>query len=115
MHRCLQIDDTLRLIFNELEELTYDPLVPDLLRSRSLSTIRALASLARTCRAFKEPALDILWRHIPDLFILVSRIIPERSYIIVYGEFEESATLVVSSGSLYMVATVTIFTWFHSI
>ena len=38
-----------------------------------------LASLARTCRAFKEPALDILWEVLDDLTPL-ARCLPEISY-----------------------------------
>ncbi|TBU24731.1 hypothetical protein BD311DRAFT_766093, partial [Dichomitus squalens] len=102
MHRCLKINDTFRLTFNEHEDLTYDLVIPDLLRSRSLSTIRALAALAQTCRAFNEPALDILWRHIPDSFSLISRILPKRSHFIVRGEYEENATLYLT-GDLHAV------------
>ena len=38
-----------------------------------------LVSLARTCRAFKEPALDILWEVLDDLSPL-ARCLPEISY-----------------------------------
>ena len=39
-----------------------------------------MLSLARTCRAFKEPALDILWARLEDLSPLV-RCLPEASYV----------------------------------
>jgi hypothetical protein len=31
---------------------------------REDSRLSVIAALARTCKAFKEPALDILWQHI---------------------------------------------------
>jgi hypothetical protein len=38
-----------------------------------LSSCAALGSLARTCKTFKEPALDILWQELDGLEPLVSR------------------------------------------
>ncbi|KAF8441748.1 hypothetical protein L210DRAFT_441623, partial [Boletus edulis BED1] len=37
------------------------------------------ASLARTCRAFKEPALDLIWEELPNLCPL-AKCLPEMSY-----------------------------------
>ncbi|KAJ7605654.1 hypothetical protein FB45DRAFT_692084, partial [Roridomyces roridus] len=48
MHPCLRIAEIVDLIFEELKEC-------DLTRNRTL------AALARTCRGFHEPALDVLW------------------------------------------------------
>ncbi|KAF8441546.1 hypothetical protein L210DRAFT_3644823 [Boletus edulis BED1] len=38
-----------------------------------------LPALARTCRAFKEPALDLLWKNLPDPSPIV-RCLPEASH-----------------------------------
>ncbi|KAF8434139.1 hypothetical protein L210DRAFT_3485675, partial [Boletus edulis BED1] len=38
-----------------------------------------LVALARTCRAFKEPALDILWEQLDDLSP-IARCLPEASH-----------------------------------
>ncbi|KAF8156202.1 hypothetical protein K438DRAFT_2026370 [Mycena galopus ATCC 62051] len=59
MHRCLEILDVLGVILGELRpagtpwNLHYDSLG---------CKYRDLASLARTCRMFRDPALDILWK-----------------------------------------------------
>lgn len=39
-----------------------------------------LAALARTCRTFKEPALDMIWAELDDLTPLV-RCLPKASWI----------------------------------
>ncbi|KAF8552927.1 hypothetical protein OG21DRAFT_1415212, partial [Imleria badia] len=39
---------------------------------------KTLTALARTCNAFKEPALDVLWFDLDDLTSLV-RCLPEAS------------------------------------
>ncbi|KAJ7608573.1 hypothetical protein DFH06DRAFT_1111100 [Mycena polygramma] len=51
MHRCLRIPEILEIIFSSVLDLE-----PDFQRPRSL------AALARGCRIFKDPALDVLWR-----------------------------------------------------
>ncbi|KAG8213563.1 hypothetical protein J3R82DRAFT_10217 [Butyriboletus roseoflavus] len=38
-----------------------------------------LAALARTCQAFKEPALDVLWSELPDLSAL-ARCVPDATH-----------------------------------
>ena len=53
VHRCLLVPELFTLV---CEGLTHD-------YERSVT----LASLARTCRAFEGPALDILWRNIEGL------------------------------------------------
>jgi hypothetical protein len=40
-----------------------------------------LAALARTCRLLSDVALDLLWRHLPDLYIL-ARCLPESLWYI---------------------------------
>lgn len=70
MHRMLYVEEILREIFSNL-----------LFRSLMLfshSPRRDALALATTCRAFKEPALDILWEELPSLAPLV-RCLPGAS------------------------------------
>lgn len=67
MHQALQIQEVLRIIFAHF----FLPGTPP--------TTSDLHSLARTCRAFKEPALDLLWKELQDLSPL-ARCLPEVSY-----------------------------------
>ncbi|KAF8428489.1 hypothetical protein L210DRAFT_3419307 [Boletus edulis BED1] len=60
MHRALEIQEILLNIFEWERRDT-------------------LASLARTCHAFEEPALDLLWRVLPNLSPL-ARCLPDASY-----------------------------------
>ncbi|KAF8124950.1 hypothetical protein EV363DRAFT_1353197 [Boletus edulis] len=71
MHHSLDIPEILYNIFGHLApdqgwSWTYD----------QLPGIRTLAKLARTCRAFKEPALDVLWSELPD-FSALMRCVPD--------------------------------------
>ncbi|KAG6818781.1 hypothetical protein H0H93_001824 [Arthromyces matolae] len=50
MHRCLQIPEVVCIIFEHVRNL-----------SDSKNAHKALARLARTCKSFSSPALDILW------------------------------------------------------
>jgi hypothetical protein len=62
MHQTLYIDEIIREIFNICDE-----------EERSI-----LARLARCCRAWKDPALDNLWRRLPcaaPLFRLIPGIL----------------------------------------
>ncbi|KAG1746709.1 uncharacterized protein EDB91DRAFT_1118444 [Suillus paluster] len=57
MHRALQLDDIIYILFrhvNELKPSTKYSVLGDVGR-------KTLATLARTCRTFHEPALDVLW------------------------------------------------------
>ena len=63
MHHALQIQEILLLIFYHCRH------------SRVTSDLPALA---RTCRAFKEPALDVLWEELDDPSPL-ARCLPEAS------------------------------------
>ncbi|KAF8123021.1 hypothetical protein EV363DRAFT_1229779 [Boletus edulis] len=62
MHPALQIQELLLNIFGHYSEATAD-----------------LAALARTCRAFKDPALDVLWEVLHSLCPLV-RCLPEACH-----------------------------------
>lgn len=69
MHPVLQIPEVLLNIFSRC--------VPSGFSAESRKSIdRDLAALARTCRAFKEPALDILWSDLQDPSPLL-RCLPE--------------------------------------
>ncbi|KAF8546966.1 hypothetical protein OG21DRAFT_1450750 [Imleria badia] len=71
MHRALELQEILSHIF-----LSYYPpvLSPDLHKK----VVSDLAGFARTCHAFKEPALDVLWRVLIDMSPL-ARCLPEAS------------------------------------
>ncbi|OJT06592.1 hypothetical protein TRAPUB_2553 [Trametes pubescens] len=78
MHHCLRIGEIVSQIFYELDSHIYDTRMrfPRRIVHRSESALRTLAALARTCQAFREPALDVLWREIPDLFVMINHLIP---------------------------------------
>lgn len=61
MHHALEIQEILLIIFGQCHP-------PD------------TAALARTCRAFKEPALDVLWEVLCDLSPL-AQCLPEASQL----------------------------------
>lgn len=64
-HRCLDIYEILEHIFR-------------LLSSREGGRhLRTLAALARTCKSFSEPALDLLWHSQTSLVPLISNLPPD--------------------------------------
>lgn len=63
MHTCLQISEILRIIFAEVTQVMAGGGVQP--------SYTTLYHLALTCRAFREPALDALWAHIPTPDVLV--------------------------------------------
>ena len=71
MHHALEIQEILLNIFGH-----YDP---HPWTADGCSDLRRLARLARTCRAFKEPALDILWQNLRGLAPL-AQCLPEASH-----------------------------------
>ena len=74
MHHALEIQEILSHIFSYCS-----PPVPSLyLIAFHRKTAPDLAALARTCCAFKEPALDALWKELIDLSPL-ARCLPEAS------------------------------------
>lgn len=72
MHDCLFIQEIVSAIFEELDEYVYDETIPEWIKYRQDESLQTLAALARTCRTFQGPALDILWRDIPDLSVLAN-------------------------------------------
>jgi hypothetical protein len=75
MHHALEIEEILSNIF---AYCSYSEEIPFLLICHREKTSPELAALARTCRAFTEPALDALWRELIDLSPL-ARCLPEAS------------------------------------
>jgi len=78
MHRALYVEDIIHDVFFYIQFHSPIIMLPDL-----QSQIDFL-SLARTCRTFKEPALDILWERLEDLSPLV-RCLPEASWVYLGG------------------------------
>ncbi|KAH6912237.1 hypothetical protein BKA70DRAFT_1535569 [Coprinopsis sp. MPI-PUGE-AT-0042] len=66
MHGCLYIPEILENIFSFYE---------------GYWKCRTLAKLARTCRAFKEPAIRLLWRHLPG-FEPIVKLLPSHVLIL---------------------------------
>ncbi|KAJ3544150.1 hypothetical protein NM688_g5772 [Phlebia brevispora] len=71
MHRCLSIEEILRIIFAHVRSngLEWAEVTRRLRQGRPLTLeglsrleFRTVLSLALTCRTFKEPALDLLWK-----------------------------------------------------
>ncbi|KIK77603.1 hypothetical protein PAXRUDRAFT_834947 [Paxillus rubicundulus Ve08.2h10] len=79
MHRCLLVNEIVCLIFEFIKE--WDEYPPQDGESKWSHTEgkRTLASLARTCRTFKEPALDALWMKLDSLDPLI-RVLPRRMW-----------------------------------
>ncbi|KAF8441667.1 hypothetical protein L210DRAFT_3537868 [Boletus edulis BED1] len=73
MHHALQIQEILFNIFGHCYQ--YSALSGDIDQHSSSD----VAALARTCRAFKEPALDVLWQELDELSPLV-RCVPKASH-----------------------------------
>ncbi|KAI6003142.1 hypothetical protein EDD15DRAFT_2541370 [Pisolithus albus] len=71
MHACLRIAEILDLIIGFMVDDTHEP--DKFCRIRH----QDLARLARTCKAFKDPALDVLWRTQSSLSPLI-RCLPSR-------------------------------------
>ena len=74
MHRVLQIPEMLSNIFDHCSPMALSSCAAEDRRKAA----HKLATLARMCHAFKEPALDALWRGLDDLSPL-ARCLPEAS------------------------------------
>ncbi|KAI0772719.1 hypothetical protein BD413DRAFT_541281, partial [Trametes elegans] len=81
MHKSLRIAEIVSPILEcfDTDELSPRIHSPALILRRDPSSIQTLANLTRTCRALQEPALDILWRDIPDISVLVKHLCYESS------------------------------------
>ncbi|KAF8218188.1 hypothetical protein K438DRAFT_1796477 [Mycena galopus ATCC 62051] len=80
MHRTLRIPELLDLIFAELQTFcsSDEDYVPRESRREILGVGRRdFAALARTCKSFREPALDFLW-HEQDTVVNVLKCLPSH-------------------------------------
>ena len=77
MHHALRLEEILLNIFGQC----YSPCRN---KQRTQRATADLAALARTCRTFKEPALDVLWTELVNLSPL-ARCLPEASHRIYPG------------------------------
>jgi len=74
MHACLRTPELLLNIFNYVHDDEVNE--RDFLKRRPRTA--TLPALARTCRDFTEPALDIIWRSLPSLMPLLACIPVDR-------------------------------------
>ena len=100
MHHCLCVHDVLIEIFELLDDYVYDTAIPTLPIHREEYSLRTLAALARTCRTFQEPAQAVLWRNIPDLFVIVKNLLPTN-----LTRWDDRARTLVSAHSRYRAAS----------
>ena len=76
MHHFLRVPEILSRIFLEV----FDP--DDARRSYPFgSGSRTLVNLALTCKMFSEPALNILWRFLPNLVPLIRSLPPDALHV----------------------------------
>ena len=84
MHRCLQIQELLSIVFEYVhvprKALEDDPL-----------SASSLARLARTCKAFQDPALDILW-HSQDSLAPLLKCLPRDAWAWKEGKFVSNSS-----------------------
>ena len=80
MHHALEIDEILLNIFAHCNPSPFK----NYRHVRPVGVTADLVSLARTCRMFKEPALDVLWSELSDL-CPVAKCLPDVSYQLITG------------------------------
>ena len=68
MHRCLQIQELLSIIF------------------QNVCIQETLARLARTCTDFRDPALNVLW-HTQNTFLPLFKCLPRDAWVIKKKKF----------------------------
>jgi hypothetical protein len=71
MHRALLVSELIGIIFQYLGELD--------LRSLSPNPKRSWAACARTCRAWHEPALNLIWESLDSLLPLL-KLFPREAF-----------------------------------
>lgn len=75
MHPCLRVDEIIRFLANELVEL---------------EAKRTAVALARCCKTFEEPVLDVLWE-VQDQLTPLLMCLPEDTWEVhrgAYGGFK---------------------------
>ncbi|KAF8550893.1 hypothetical protein OG21DRAFT_359777 [Imleria badia] len=80
MHHALEIDEILMNIFDHCNP----PRFKNYKHGRPVGVAADLVALARTCRMFKEPALDVLWSELSDLCPL-AKSLPQVSSQLIPG------------------------------
>lgn len=83
MHPCLLVSEILVNIFAEVNERDEE------------EAARTLAALCRTCRAFREPAMKVLWAHLGTLVPLI-RCIPCIKIVKSKGKLQDDLPTLVS-------------------
>jgi hypothetical protein len=83
VHPCLLVSEILVNIFAEVNERDEE------------EAARTLAALCRTCRAFREPAMKVLWAHLGTLVPLI-RCIPCVKTIKSKGKSQDDLPTLVS-------------------
>lgn len=83
VHPCLLVSEILVNIFAEVNERDEE------------DAARTLAALCRTCRAFREPAMKVLWAHLGTLVPLI-RCIPCVKTIKSKGKSQDDLPALVS-------------------
>ena len=76
MHRCFFISEIFCLVLEFIQQYDESPEEGKCREDRTLGK-RTLASLARTCRTFSAPALDLLWMRLDSLDPLI-KVLPSR-------------------------------------
>ncbi|KAG9316244.1 hypothetical protein JVU11DRAFT_2271 [Chiua virens] len=82
MHHALQLDEILLHVFSYCH--SHCVKTQNVGRRGDCFSTAELAALARTCRTFKEPALNVLWLELTDLSPL-ARCLPGVCYQITRG------------------------------
>lgn len=77
MHRCLEVADIFHYILQFVVLVLWDDVNPYEGHHMCFDANPILAALARTCRAFSEPALDRLWQNQLNLYPLVRTFPPD--------------------------------------
>ena len=99
MYRALEIEDIPFDIFQRLS-------LPHMRGPARIRATSDLAALARTCRAFKEPALNLLWRTLIDLSPL-ARCLPEASCRSSFEPDDSCSAVVRSFQTLLLLCSLT--------
>ncbi|KAH0832411.1 hypothetical protein J3R83DRAFT_13450 [Lanmaoa asiatica] len=84
MNHCLLISEIFCLILEFIQQIDHSP--SGECREDCTLGRRTLASLARTCRAFSAPALDLLWMRLDSLDPLI-KVLPSRMWAKKHSRF----------------------------
>lgn len=85
IHRCFLISEIFCLILEFIQQSDEPSEEGECREDRTLGK-RSLASVARTCRAFSVPALDLLWMRLDSLDPLI-KVLPSRIWAKKHSRF----------------------------